>query len=343
MKNWILICFILMIFIFSCSLKKEATPTFESEELNVYASEVLLNEDFLEESMSLFEGIFNCKVNLQIFVTAQAMVEQTIAEKDSTKADVLFGIDNTLLYLALKESLFVEYEPKNLKYVNEDVIFDKTNHIIPVSYSDLGIIYNSRNISNAPVTFGEMQDGKFKNQIIIMDPRKSSLGRAMLFWSIAAFGEHGYGHFWRSIKENIFAITESFDEAYNMFLAAEAPLMLGYVTTPIFHIKKDNTDKYKSTIPQEGGFKLIKGVGILRSTKNQKLAEQFVEFLLSEEFQELIPLEMWMFPVNKNIKLSTEYKLLPEPKRDFTKELSLRTIQWRYKSWIKKWEMIMLK
>lgn len=341
MKKLSVIIFILLL-IMGCSCERKEDLNFESDTLRVFATKIFLNEDFLLETIAMFEEVFKCRVKLTEFDNANDMMEIAISQKDSIEMDIVWGLDNTLIYDAVRESLFTAYKPKNIRYVEKENIFDDTFHIIPVCYSYLAFIFNSYIIANSPETFGEMQDGKFKNQIIIMDPRKSSIGKAMLFWTIATFGENGYGHFWRSIKDNIFFIADNYDDAYNMFLAGEAPLVIGYDTTPVFHKKNENLDKYRSSIPQEGGFKLIKGVGIMKTAINLELSERFVEFLLSTDYQELIPSNIWMYPVNKNIDLTSEYDLLPKPQKDFTMSLRIRTVQRRYKGWIRKWERIML-
>ena len=340
MKSILLVC-IGTFLIIGCSTQKETVQNSDNRELNIYASSFFLNSDFYSDVIPVFEEIFNCNIKLKEFKNVQLMFQQIITEKDSSEVDIILGLDNTLSAEAISESLFIDYEPKNLKFVQKELIFDKTNHLNPVYYCNLAFIYNSDAIEEPPETFGEMQDGKFKNMIVIPNPETSSFGRSMLLWSVSAFGENGYGHFWRSVKENIFTVAEDYDDAYNTFLAAEAPLLFGFSTIPVYNSQINKTTKYRSTIPQEGGYNLIHGVGITRSTKNQRLAEQFVEFLLTEDFQSLIPKETWMFPVNKKVELPYNFKLIPKPKKDLTGELSSRVVKKRLKSWIKRWKKIM--
>jgi thiamine transport system substrate-binding protein len=341
MKKIIILLFVILIL--SCNKQDENEIAEEIPTLNIYAVDVFLNENFYENIIPIFTNIFRCEVNVTKFSNALSMLEKAISEKDSTNVDLLFGIDNTLLFKTVQESLFIQYESNNLQNIHEYLILDKEHRINPVCYSNIAFNYNSYVISDPPITFGEMQDGKFKDQIIILDPRTSSLGRAMLYWSVAAFGRNGYSHFWRSIKENVSSIFDNQNDAYNAYLAGEAPMIIGMETTPIYHIQHDNTDKYKSTIPQEGGFKFIVGVGILRSTQNKYLADKFVDFLLSKDFQEMITEEMWMKPVNRKVKLSVDYEILPQVTNDYTNELSIRQTRWQYNEWIAKWKRIMLK
>ncbi len=341
MKKAILLLFVISIL--ACNKQNNDFAANETRTLNIYAVEIFLNDDFYENTIPIFTDLIDCKVNITKFTDALSMLERAILEKDSTEIDLLFGLDNTLLFKAEKESLFLEYDSNNLNYVHDEFIFDEQHRINPICYSHISFNYNTNVITNPPSTFGEMQDGKFKDQIIITDPRTSSVGRAMLFWSVAAFGRNGYGHFWRSIKDNIFNIYSNKNEAYNAYLAGEAPMILSMETTPIYHLQQDNTDKYRSTIPKEGGFKFILGVGILRSSQNEYLAKKFVDFLLSKDFQETITESMWMKPVNKKIKLPIDYKILPEITKDYSKDLTTRQTRSQYNEWIAKWKRIMLK
>jgi len=50
-------------------------------------------------------------------------------------------------------------------------------------------------------------------------------------------------------------------------------------------------------------FRQIEFVGILKKTPNQALAQKFVDFMLSQKFQEDMPLNMFVYPTNKNAKL----------------------------------------
>lgn len=334
---------LILVLILSCNKQNSVETSNEIQTLKIYAVDIFLNEDFYENIIPIFTNIFKCEIKVTKFSNSLSMLDQAISEKDSTDIDLVFGIDNTLLFRALQDSLFFPYESNNLHNIDDDLIFDKEYRVNPVCYSNIAFIYNSYIITDPPSTFGEMQDGKFKDQIILLDPRTTSIGRAMLYWSVAAFGRNGYGHFWRSIKDNVFSIFDDQNDAYNAFLAGEAPMIIGMDTTPIYHIQHDNTDKYKSTIPKEGGFKFIQGVGILNSSQKKELAAKFVDFLLSLEFQEIITDEMWMKPANKKVKLPVDYEILPQITNDYTNELSIRQTRWQYNEWIAKWKRIMLK
>ncbi len=54
-------------------------------------------------------------------------------------------------------------------------------------------------------------------------------------------------------------------------------------------------------------FRQIEFVGILKGTRHLALAQKFVDFMLSQQFQEDIPLQMFMYPVNTDASLPQEF------------------------------------
>ncbi|MEN4101154.1 MAG: thiamine ABC transporter substrate-binding protein, partial [Anaerolineaceae bacterium] len=50
-------------------------------------------------------------------------------------------------------------------------------------------------------------------------------------------------------------------------------------------------------------FRQIEFAGILRGTQQREMAERFIDFMLSVPFQQDIPLQMFVFPVNQQASL----------------------------------------
>ncbi len=339
--------FFLIIFIGCQQKQKNNTKNEETKSnlpvLKIYTYDSFINYGLGKKTAPLFEEKYNCKVEMEATGDAGKLLNRVIMEKNFPKADIVIGIDNSFLSNALQESLFVSYKPKNLHLINESVIFDKTYNLIPYDYGYFAFVYDSEIVPNPPRSFGEMQDGKWKDKIIMIDPRTSSTGKGMLLWSIAAFGENGYRHFWRAIKGNILTTAASWDDAYNMFLGGEAPIVLSYATSPVYHIENEKTYRYKAVIPEEGGFRQIEGAGIVKGGKNTELAKKYIEFMLTDEFQKEIPLSQYMFPVNKTTNVPESFKQCPQPTKDLTSNVKPNDIKNKSEKWIKKWLKTMTK
>lgn len=83
-------------------------------------------------------------------------------------------------------------------------------------------------------------------------------------------------------------------------------------------------------------FRQIEFVGILSGTKERELAEKFVDFMIGLEFQEDLPLQMFVYPSNELAKLPTEftnYVLVPKNPAILDPEI----ISLRREIWIDTW------
>ena len=57
----------------------------------------------------------------------------------------------------------------------------------------------------------------------------------------------------------------------------------------------------------------VEGAGLVKGAKNPEGAKKFIEFLISEDAQNVIPTTQWMYPANKNIELPACYDTIEMP------------------------------
>jgi thiamine transport system substrate-binding protein len=89
-------------------------------------------------------------------------------------------------------------------------------------------------------------------------------------------------------------------------------------------------------------FRQIEFVGILKGTEELELAQKLVDFMLSKSFQEDIPLQMFVFPANKNAELP-EVFVKHAVVADKPVELSPADIEANRDSWIEAWTNVVLR
>lgn len=335
--------FFLIFLLFGCSSKKDSEKKDILQKLEIYLVTDQFSEELWEKTIPVFEDLFLCQISITKFNESRKLLKQVNLEMEKGKPvpDVLVGIDDVLLAEIQKDSILISYEPNNLKNVEKRFKIKNDNILIPFCYKYLAFIYHSEMIDEFPKTFGVMQDGRWNKKIIITDPRSTSSGFGLLLWSIAAFNETGYRHFWKSLKKNIFTISLDHNEACNLFLAKEAPVMLGFSSFPFYMQENENITNLKAFIPEEGGFCISECAGIINTSGNIELASQFIEYLLSEDFQMLIPKYKWMFPVHKDIELSIIFETALKPEKDLSGNLRMEFIRENSEDWLKRWEKIM--
>jgi thiamine transport system substrate-binding protein len=88
-------------------------------------------------------------------------------------------------------------------------------------------------------------------------------------------------------------------------------------------------------------FRQVEFVGILKGTQNEVLARKFVDFMLSREFQEDMPLQMFVYPVLPEAALPEEFTLYNQSPTE-PASLDPQVIAENRDTWIQAWTELML-
>ncbi|MDO9301981.1 MAG: thiamine ABC transporter substrate-binding protein [Anaerolineales bacterium] len=278
---------------------------------------ILTHDSFAigEETITAFETENNAKVIFLQSGDAGTVLNQAILTKNAPLADILFGVDNTFLSRALDADIFEAYQSPALTDVSAEYILDSTYRALPVDYGDVCINYDknyfTENNLSVPQSFEDLAKPEYKDLLVVENPATSSPGLAFLLATRAHFGDD-YLTYWQSLKENGVTVVDGWETAYyNNFSASSGkgpqPMVLSYASSPaaeVFFASTPLTESPTASIVALGMcFRQIEFVGILKNTPNQVLAQKFVDFMLSQQFQEDMPLNMFVYPVNKNAKL----------------------------------------
>jgi len=109
-----------------------------------------------------------------------------------------------------------------------------------------------------------------------------------------------------------------------------------YASTPL-------TEAPTASITAPGTcFRQLEFVGILKGTKQLALAQAFVDFMLDVDFQEDMPLQMFVYPVNLDAGLPEEFTLYTQTAVS-PAVLDMATIDANREKWIQAWTEVMLK
>ena len=259
-------------------------------------------------------------------------------------ADVFLGLADVELPLALAHNVFQPYDPAripNLADVPSDLIFDPTGHVLPYDHGYVTFVYDSELLPEelVPRTLDDLLRPELRGKIIVTDPRTSSPGLSFLLWTIAHYGE-GWLAFWQRLIPNLLTITKGWSEAYDLFLAGEAPLVLSYSTDTAYSYIEHGSLRYRVITPGGEAFRQVEGMGIVRTCRDLDLAHAFLNLVLSVEIQELIPTTQWMFPVNARARLPAgyEYAVIPEKPVFLAPEL----VGEKLEEWLSQWQRLLI-
>ncbi|ABR31642.1 ABC transporter substrate-binding protein [Thermosipho melanesiensis] len=260
------------------------------------------------EVVPIFEKMYGCKVDLRSFGDAGSVLSRLILEKQNPKADVIIGLDQALLFRAIKENLLEKYTPINKSLLKYPELLNEYG--VPYDFGAIAIVYNRNTVKNPPKSFSDLLSKKFKNRIVVQDPRTSSTGLSFLLWTIAVYKDN-YLDFWKKFKENILTITPGWDEAFEMLESGEADIMVSYATDGAYSYHNYGEIIYVPVILDDGACVQIEYASIVKGTKNMELAKRFLEFILMEDFQEKVPLNQWMLPVTE-VNTPEAFKYVPQ-------------------------------
>ena len=268
-----------------------------------------------EDVIKAFEAENNVKVSFIQSGDAGSMLNQAILTKDAPIADVLFGVDNTFLSRALEADIFEVYTSPALNDIAAEFKLDPSNRALPADYGDVCINYDkayfTENNLAVPQSFEDLAKPEYKGLLVVENPATSSPGLAFLLATRAHFGD-GYLDYWKSLKDNGVVVVDGWETAYYTNFSASSgkgpqPMVVSYASSPaaeVFFASEPLTDSPTASIVASGMcFRQIEFVGILKNGQNKDLAQKFVDFMLSQQFQEDMPLNMFVYPVNKNAKL----------------------------------------
>ncbi len=276
--------------------------------LTIYAPDYFVSEwgpgPKIEEA---FEKNCNCDLK---FVSGDPL-SKLILEGKSTQADILMGLSSHNISKARKSNLLsdinFDFSLPQLPIVWEDSTF------IPFDWSYVSFIIDNTKIKNPPKSFVEMANDSRDYKIIIQDPRTSPSGLALILWIKSIYGEKAFD-IWSKLSSKILTVTKGWSESYGMFTSGEAEMVLSFTTSQAYHEIAENDKTKTAIIMDEGHYVYVELAAKVKKEENQVLSNQFMKFIINEEFQKIIPLNNWSFPVNLSEEnWPKEFKNLPKP------------------------------
>ena len=325
-------------------------------------SVVLVTHDSFAASESVLEA-FEAETGFRLQVLragdAGRMVNQAILSKNNPLGDVLYGVDNTFLSRALDGDIFEPYQSTALVYVDEAFLPDDTHRVTPVDYGDVCLNYDVAYFEDheidLPASLHDLTLEQYESLLVVENPATSSPGLAFLLATIGTFGTEGeytYLDFWQALRQNDVLVVDGWSDAYYGEFSAPGrdtgtrPLVVSYASSPpaeVFFSENPAAGPFTGAIVDDDTcFRQVEYVGVLAGAANSEGARQLVDFMLSEAFQEDLPLNMFVFPVREDVVLPdvfAEFALIPEQPA----AVDPADIEENRETWIQAWTEVMLR
>ncbi len=304
------------------SASTEAIPT-PALDANAQTLTVMTHDSFAASQgvINAFETSNDVRLTFIKSGDAGAALNKAILSKDAPLGDVFYGVDNTFLSRALQAGIYIPYSSPALASIPANFKLDPTNSALPVDYADVCITYDKAFFStkNLPVpqSLEDLAKPEYKGMLVMENPATSSPGLSFLLATIAHFGADHYLDYWKELKANGVLVVNDWETAYYTSFSGSSgkgpqPMVVSYGSDPAAEVVNAASPLAESpvgSITSPGTcFRQIEFVGILKGTKKLALAQKFVDFMLSVPFQEDMPLQMYVYPVNPAAKLPDAFQ-----------------------------------
>ncbi|QCP58468.1 thiamine ABC transporter substrate binding subunit [Pantoea sp. SO10] len=256
-----------------------------------------------------FEAQCDCELKYVALEDGVSLLNRVRMEGKNSKADVVLGLDNNLVQAAEKTGLFAESSIDTRSLKLPDGWNNQT--FIPFDYGYFAFVYDKNKLKNPPKSLKELVESPEKWRVIYEDPRTSTPGLGLLLWMQKVYGDNA-ADAWQKLAQKTVTVTKGWSEAYGLFLKGESDLVLSYTTSPAYHIIEEKKENYAAAEFSEGHYLQVEVAAQLASSKQPKLAQQFMQFMVSPAFQQTIPTGNWMYPVIKS-DLPAGYQTLQVP------------------------------
>lgn len=256
-----------------------------------------------------FEAQCDCELKYVALEDGVSLLNRVRMEGKNSKADVVLGLDNNLVQAAEKTSLFAKSSIDTSGLKLPDGWNNQT--FIPFDYGYFAFVYDKNKLKNPPKSLKELVESPEKWRVIYEDPRTSTPGLGLLLWMQKVYGDNAPDA-WQKLAQKTVTVTKGWSEAYGLFLKGEGDLVLSYTTSPAYHIIEEKKENYAAAEFSEGHYLQVEVAAQLASSKQPKLAQQFMQFMVSPAFQQTIPTGNWMYPVIKS-DLPAGYQTLQVP------------------------------
>ncbi|MFI6617553.1 thiamine ABC transporter substrate binding subunit [Streptomyces sp. NPDC050528] len=285
-------------------------------------------------------------------------VNKAILTKDNPQGDVFFGVDNTLLSRALDNGLFQSYDAKGSATVKPAYRVDQTKHrVTPIDTGDICVNYDkayfSKHKLTPPTSFADLVKPEYKNLLVTENAATSSPGLGFLLGSAAQYGDDGWQAYWKKLKANGVKVVDGWEQAYDQEFSGSAggkkaggdrPLVVSYASSPPAEVIY--ADPKPTTAPTGVSygtcFRQTEYAGLLSNARNTKGGKAFLDFLLTKEFQQDMPLNMFVYPVIQGAQVPQEFvqygRQAPDPETMAPAKIAADRDQW-----VKSWTSLVLK
>ena len=305
-----------------------------------------------EDLVTAFEESSGITVEFIPAGDAGEMVNRAVLSSGNPEADVLFGIDTTLLSRAIDAEVFDPYV-SSIDALRPELRDAGAGVVTPVDDGDVCVNvddgwFTAQGLP-APKTLEDLADPRYRGLLVVQNPATSSPGLAFLLATIARYGD-AWPDYWERLRANEVTVVNGWSEAYlSEFTAGggggDRPLVVSYSTSPpaeIVYAEDPKPERPSTSVMLDGCYRQVEFAGVLRGTEDLASARAVVDWLVSPEVQADVPLSMFVFPARDAVALPEVFeRFVTRPAEPL--ELGAEEIAAQRDDWIEQWTQLVLR
>ncbi len=284
-----------------------------------------------------FEAECDCTLNLVALEDGVTILNRLRLEGKNSKADVILGLDTNLMAEAEKTGLLAKHKVDGKAITLPDEWSNDT--FVPYDYGYFAFVYDKTKLQNPPKSLKELVEQRDDISVIYQDPRTSTPGQGLMLWMKSVYGDD-VSDAWQQLAKKTVTVTKGWSEAYSMFLNGESDMVLSYTTSPAYHLIAEENPNFSSANFAEGHYIQVEVAAKVKGSDNQALADEFMQFILSDGFQDAVPTGQWMYPVT-GIELPQGFETLSVP--DNSLQFTPEKVADNRRTWIREWQSALVK
>lgn len=275
---------------------------------------------------------------------AGTMVAGAILAAGAPTADVMFGVDNTLLSRALDARIFEPYSAIEADAVSPELLADTADGTVtPIDYGDVCVNVDDGALAARdlapPHSLDDLVRPEYRDILVVEDPGTSSPGLAFMLATIARYGDD-WQNYWQKLADNGVQVASSWTDAYmGQFSGGggggSLPMVVSYATSPpaeIVYAADPKPTKPSTSVMTDGCYRQVEYAGVLAGAANPEGGRAVVDWLLSEPVQADVPLSMFVFPARERTPLPEVFRQfaadVPAPLQLAPEEVSANLSIW---------------
>ena len=260
-----------------------------------------------------FEKITGIKVNV-IKANADELIQRMKNEGENSPADLFITVDVGKLWQASDMDLLQKYSDESLTDGITESLTDPNGFWVPVTYRSRILVYSNERVKESDLsTYEDLANEKWKGRLLVRSS-SNSYNQALLSSLVANLGEEATQNWTKAVVSNFARDPKGNDRDQVKAIAAgqgDVAIVNSYYIGLLLSSENEEEVNAGKSISvffpnqgdgQRGSHINVSGVALAKNAPNKSNALKLIEYLTSDEAQEIYVNNTYEYSVKPNIE-----------------------------------------